>query len=177
MNTVDAVLDCGERRMLKNTNSKLVEQMLQRQNTYHNICEKNWKSLCDIINGLLQIGTEQAWDKLGFILNKQELQIYELFYNEWNLLKQAYTIYQSEKEHKVSCTIFENTVSINDLEKKLNCLKFGLLRLDNQIPIDKTFEAEWRYMRFSDIAIKETARDVCNNAECVIESFKYRSNM
>lgn len=157
--------------MLKNTNSEFVEQMLQRQNIYHNICEKNWKSLCDMINGLLQIGTEQAWDKLGFILNKEELQIYELFYNEWNLLKQAYDIYQNEKKQKISRTIFENTVSINHLEQKMNCLKFGLLRLDNQIPIDEAFEAEWEYMCFSDIAIKKTARDICNNPECVIAGF------
>lgn len=39
-------------------------------------------------------------------------------FNEWNLLEQAYLIYQKEKSIKTECMIFQNTESIPDLEKK-----------------------------------------------------------
>lgn len=39
----------------------------------------------------------------------------------------------------------------------MNCLKFGVLRLDNRISFDGTFEAEWKEMCFSNIAVRKMA--------------------
>lgn len=156
--------------MLKNTDSQtMVEQMQQRQKIYDAICKPNWVALCRMIDGLLQIGTKDSWEALGNLIKKEELQIYEAFYNEWKMLKFAFEIYQKEEKHYISQVIFCGIDNIDRLDRKMNCLKFGLLRIENKIAVDDEFGREWEMQKFSDIAIVEAARKVCRNSNFVLK--------
>lgn len=156
--------------MLKNIDSQtLVEQIQYRQEVYHAICEPNWREVCSTIDTLLKIGTQESWETIENLLKRKELQIYEAFFNEWIMLMLAIEIYKKEKIHHVSEVILCGIDGIEQLDRKLNCLKFGLLRLEYQIPVDMEFEQEWKRERFSDIAIVEMARRVCKDADSVLK--------
>lgn len=147
--------------------SAYVKAERERWQTYAQVCKPAWENIRNWIDQLLYIGGQQAIARVAEFLQKSEMQIFYEYYDELHMLLLAIEIYVQELQQGLEKTIFSDVHSIQSLGIKMQRIKFALLRMNFDIPLEQEANTWILSENISDILICKMMDLYCVDKESV----------